>query len=629
MRLAPNPRHSWWLLTTLALLAFTLASPLHAPSVFATQHIELDLEIGFNGKFVSNHFTPVVVRVRHEGPAIEAQLVLWQHWKKPLESPRSISQQRDIQLGPNADQLITFYFPVSRYAPPGMADPMLHVEVWEEGKLVRQKSLVLSSDLESERIVLVLSDFGAQRTLPTEERVEYIEIEQLPEDWRGFDGVGRLYFGRARIDQLTHAQELAIEQWVAAGGELVVFSGENYHLQESPWLSGLIPFSVREVSDGLADGTMLALGDARGQILASENSLPLLVVDDYLRGRVYFSALDLMLPREIDNAVWLWLTPESRGLRDVRELGDDVLDEMVLAYPDKLIVGLAVLFYLILFGYFTLWILKQPTSRLRQSMLDVPNQKKQGGRILSVLVGLVLFFSIPAMAYLAQSQYRSHFYSAEIGILQGKTGVDWAWNRDWYSAITKRDTKINLSTSSASIVSPLDATDLGITLDGQDYQVDLANGTIPHWTKKHVFSERLLSLGIGITISQSGPNVRGVQIEVYNNTRSNLSEVALYHDGLYFPIGDLPAGESLNLSDGELVASQWPKLPGLEHMYDASEVAKSLLKQQPEVTRTLGQNPDDWFLLGWIDNEFFSVDRQEDRTSLKLVMIESTESDKP
>jgi len=603
-----------------AILIFFLFAVTLAQSAYA--QLEIEVSVGFNGKFLSDHFTPVAVNLKYRGTPLQGEIELSQHSKPFLEDPVFIAQRKPINLGANADRVLYFYFPVSSFSPPDEDFPKLVLTIWVDGNSVASKELTLSDDIERDPVVLFVSEVESRRTLPTDERAEYILVGQLPQDWRGLDSVQRIYFGRARINQLTPRQESAIEKWVMAGGELVVLSGENFFLQDSPWLRGMVPFDVEEVQPRTADLPSMAVGRPTGELLFAAGTSPILVERELLLGSIIFSTIDLVARGDVEDETWSILAPASRDDRNVNHVGERLLNDVSLRYPDKFIVGTGIVLYLCVFGYFSLWVLRQPTSRLRKSMLDIPENKKQGGKVLAVLLGAIFFFTVPAVGYLSQSHFINHYSSIEIGTIMGTSDLDIAWNRNWYSVAAKRTTSVELVLGSDSIIAPINNSEIEVSFEPQGAKIQVLPEQMEGWSKSHLYTEQLIPAQLRLRKTNSSANVRGSQIEVYNDSHWHLDDVALYRDGNFYPIGELEPGESLEISESELESTDWPVLPQYEYQYNTKERSKATLIELPEVTERLGRNREQWILVGWIANDHIARNRLESRSSLKLVMIE-------
>lgn len=596
---------------------------LFAPAVIA--QVSIDVDYGFNGKFLGEYFTPVRVNIKYQGIPVQGELVVAQESHRPLEGTRNLSQSKEVRLGASADQIIDFYFPISRFSSQQAEDPILNVSFVSNGRVVETNDVVIPEEFESDPMVLVVSDAGFLRTLPSGERAEYVDVELLPNDWRGYDGVRRIYLGRVRADLFSKRQQNALKNWIYQGGELVVLGGENFFLQNRPWLSDLLPMAVSSIDQTGPNGLPpIAIGETLGDVLTSVNSIPLLLRRALSRGAVFFSTIDLSHSGEAEQAVWSDLDPGLVRNSKISLLGSELLDEMNLFYPDKVLIGGVLVFYLILFAYVSLWILKQPRwliQRDRESGVPL-GRRQQGWKVVTFIGVLVATVTLPALGYLSQPLFGSNFYSVEVGVISGQNGFDSGWNRNWYSVVAKKELSFQLAATDQSLINPLLNTSLMTAEHTDTYDLTFQPEVMQSWSKRHLYLEQMIPIEVRVDIQGRLSAVSQPQIQVYNEGQWHLEGVTVRRGRTYYALGDLPANMSLDRTLPQKGSTSWPEVDQYRDLWSFDEkVKKGILNHLENDGRSIHSSEEDWVLYAWLKLDQLSEQRGEHRSKLKLLVL--------
>jgi hypothetical protein len=150
-----------------------------------------------------------------------------------------------------------------------------------------------------------LTSLGA----PSTHRVVATTVPELPPEPRALLGVSHLILYDQSLRDLSRAQSLALDDWLAAGGRMVIIGSLNYTLYQEPQLGRYLPVRVSGVrrtafapTAGAAGGTVIADVWAqiatvlRGRIIIESQGLPVLVENDWGKGKVTYLALDAGRP---------------------------------------------------------------------------------------------------------------------------------------------------------------------------------------------------------------------------------------------------------------------------------------------------------------------------------------------
>ncbi len=591
-----------FLAATLIILGFG------APLAYAQP--ALDVRLGFNDQFLPEQYTPIRVQITYGGQPLTGELILRQVFQSPSGPARSVEMRRTIQLGPRAQQLYVFYFPLSVHPPPEEDGPELIISLTSQGQEIAARRVPLADAARSDPFVLALSEVGFPGALPTGEQVEQIELEQLPLNWKGYAAVRRIYLGRFHSNALTPEQQEALVKWLIRGGELVVFAGENFYLQEAPWLREILPFEVEDVRFVPDLGAVAVVGQPRGEVLYREAGWPVLVRGPLGRGWVYFSAADLINLRV--TTPWQRLIPERTEIPPPSTLGPELFHQRELRYPSAPLMGGLLALYVGGFGLLSLWM-------LRHWIEGAGRGEGRGWRVLLLLLSWALLSSGILVGYLEKPELTSRLQSLEVGLIWGTDQTPWALSQSWYSVIAKRRMTPTWTVGRDALLLPLE--EASVTLVMQRTRAQMAFWPLPlsAYQPEHLYMEELVSLPVQIEMDEA-QGVRAPLVRVYNQSPWTLEEAVLLRRGIYYALGDLPAGAAREVFLGDRGSGSWPVEMGRTPMTNLEGQAKQKLYAQAQAELE-GRDPP-WALLAWAKQESLERQPSEHRWTLKLLVIE-------
>jgi len=576
----------------------------------AQGQLTLQVEVGFNGHYFPERSTPIRVGIEYQGPPLSGELVLQQRIDRPLEGPQLLELRHPVRLGGRTKAQYEFYLPLSAYPPPGAGEPELTVMFLSQGRTLASQRVKLGEAVSSEPLVIVLSDLELLRVLPTGERVEYLDERSLPKDWRGYGGVRRLYLGRFDVHLLSADQIEALLQWVSSGGELVVLSGENFPLQDAPWLRDLLPFRVEGVRSLEGFGEEVVVGIPLGEVLDQQGAYPLLVRGEWGLGRVYLSTISLGGSGEAEQAVWERLTPQAVDQTGPPPLGRELLRQKELHFPARFLIGGLMALYVIGFGLLSLRMVRQ-----------VPSNRGKGWRNLLVIAAWIALFTAVTMGYLERPAFTRPVQSIEVGLIRASARTPWALVQSWYSLLVKRAIPLELEAARDALVMPLGGTSLSLREDPDALRIAFPPSPIGAWEQRHLYIEELIPLKIDVELEAQGDSaaVRKPILRVYNKSQWRLRDLVFQQGRIYYRVGDLLPGEAQEIGLSGPGEGLWPSFSEEGETFDfEGRVRQRLYREvQPQLERS-GQG----FLLAWVEDERLRVDPQEDRRGLKLLVIE-------
>ncbi|OGF53222.1 MAG: hypothetical protein A2Z21_09620 [Candidatus Fraserbacteria bacterium RBG_16_55_9] len=460
--------------------------------------------------------------------------------------------------------------------------------------------------------VLAVSDTGFPRVLPTGERLEQVETEELPTDWKGFSSVRRLYLGRIRASTVTSEQQEALTKWLTRGGELVVLTGENFYLQDTPWLREILPLKIDEIRLVEALGAHVAIGEPQGEVLYEQAGVPLLVRRFLGHGSVFASAVDLLEPGAVQGPLWAKLTPDSTELLPPSLLGLELFRQMELHFPSKPFVGTLLALYAAGFGLLSLWILRRPRWLIEQ--------ETGGWRVFFFIAGWIGLFTGLTLGYLQKPEFTSRAQSLEIGFIRGSDQTPWAWVQSWYGLFPKRGVSLELPIESDALVQPQDETSLKLDAQPDHLQIGFSPAPLVAWKPQYLYAEELIPLPVQLQVDESSKDVRSPVVRVYNTSQWTLKDAVVLQRGIYYSLGDLPPGKAREVALNEVGANSWSSAvdrasPGFagrarQQLYSTAEVE-------------LQRNASNCILLAWVMEGSLATQPDENRWNLKLLFIES------
>ncbi|HEU5463392.1 MAG TPA: hypothetical protein VFV82_04635, partial [Candidatus Binatia bacterium] len=145
---------------------------------------------------------------------------------------------------------------------------------------------------------------------PAQSRVVALTPLELAADSRALLGVSHLILYDQSLRDLTRAQLLALDNWLLAGGKIVVIGSLNYALYQEAKLARFLPVRVegaKQISftpgpegsqkrPAIADVWALSSTLVNGQVVAELGGMPLIVQAARGRGQITYLALDVGRP---------------------------------------------------------------------------------------------------------------------------------------------------------------------------------------------------------------------------------------------------------------------------------------------------------------------------------------------
>lgn len=285
------------------LLLFLAALPLSARAA----EVLIEPRIGFGGVFQLGRPFPLEVRLDNIGRTVDG-VVEVEVWKRgaPPTGAYPARYRREVFLPARANRTIRFT------VDPELLSSPLTIR-FNAAATSASREIDLRSHYSPAPLVLSVSGGG---TLPLTSlaatftnRIVSLSAAALPPDARALAGVSHLVLYDQSLRDLAQPQLQALDDWLVAGGQLVIVGSLNFALYQEPKLARFVPARVTGVTrigfvdpSAAGEGTAIegvwaqTVSDVTGRTVNASRGLPVLVENAWGQGRVLYLALDAGRP---------------------------------------------------------------------------------------------------------------------------------------------------------------------------------------------------------------------------------------------------------------------------------------------------------------------------------------------
>ena len=274
----------------------------------AAAEIVIESKAGFHGVFQLGRPFPLEVNLHNIGQPADGILEI-QVWKRGAVqggAPYATFHRQEVFLPARARRSVQFTIDpdfLSRPLRIRFTSPTASASL--EMDLRRHFSpapVVLSV---SEGNAIPLTSLGASSS----NRIVALNLAELPPEARALLGVSHLVLYDQSLRDLSRGQLAALDDWLAAGGRMVIIGSLNFALYQEARLARYLPVRVTgvrrtafepsgEAGKGRAiDGVWVQAATVlRGAVVAESQGLPVRVEYDWGKGRITYLALDAGRP---------------------------------------------------------------------------------------------------------------------------------------------------------------------------------------------------------------------------------------------------------------------------------------------------------------------------------------------
>ena len=533
--------------------------------IIGGDHFVLDLQMGFDNSYIVEKVTPMTATLTNNGEAFQGEFQVkvytyentdsgfqkYALYSQKLELPEGATKQVSMELGLNT---------VRRFMEVSLVD--------EGGNVVFQKHVPVDALSPETVAVGVLSEQPAQvqylagMNLSEKTSVFFFDRDTFPESQSVMENFVVLIIDDFDTATLGDAQKKALKNWVDNGGLLVLGTG----VQAQKVLSGLdfvdVSLNGTQSVSGISapDGTALSLSAPlnvagisaeKASVKWEANGTPLTSLMPYGGGYVLLNHFALGLapfanmPQQ--TAVLKGL---CSGLYDAEgeNAGAEITNQLRYAansFPSVtgnsiVVIFLAVGIYIVLAGPVMYLVLKKKDRR-ELGWITIP--------VLSVVFFGVVFLLAGRSTYHNGMISTKAIVEMEEGSSVGEAQIAMAMKVPGNGDVTLE------SELPISVQPQLDNGwyDGNGKAEEIDYKVTTGDGTNivfydnMAWETNFVGASATLELGGSVTsnVAFDGEKVVGT---VTNGTSVNFMDVYLKLDYIYIPLGELPAGETMEVS---------------------------------------------------------------------------------
>ncbi len=306
VREGPNGEISRFPLNPRILCLFVLLNLLWPAA--AAAEIFIEPKIGFHGLFQLGRPFPLEVNLANSGRPADGilEVRVWKGGAAQGGAPYPTYHRREVFLPARSRRVLQFTVDPDFLSRPLRIDFLSPTDnASKELDLRRHFSpapMVLSI---SEAGAIPLTSLGASST----NRVVALTLAELPPESRALLGVSHIVLYDQSLRDLSRAQLLALDEWLAAGGRMLIIGSLNHTLYQEPQLGRYLPVRVTGVKRigfvpraETGEGTPIAnvwtqtITLLRGRITVESQGVPVIVENAWGRGKIIYLALDAGRP---------------------------------------------------------------------------------------------------------------------------------------------------------------------------------------------------------------------------------------------------------------------------------------------------------------------------------------------
>lgn len=309
------------------------------PAVFASP--EVALRVGFDEQVLRLRYAPFQIEIAGLGDSIQGQLIVEQ--TRGLPGARQHQVTHIVAEGTLGNGIIEATLPVM--------EPLNPIRVILED----QHGAVLAERVESLRLNIRDWTFPVivGEALHIEQTEAIIDASELPADWWAYDTADSVWL----VEPVISATKIeALGDWVVSGGSVVLFSGADFPMIDSPVLRELMPVREPRLRQ-LADGTYILEGTPkeRARVVATRSEDALCWQQDLGAGSIAVVSLRMQDLTDEEVLAIHDAVPSAARVPAVERMTFEALRSTVVPRPSYLVtplLGAALLVGLLIFARF-------------------------------------------------------------------------------------------------------------------------------------------------------------------------------------------------------------------------------------------------------------------------------------
>jgi hypothetical protein len=526
-----------------------------------TAQVTMTVDLGFQRVVRLERWNPVVVHLFNTGVSLTGTLAV-RVWRGSefRQDLHVTTFTQPITLPNHSRKRYTFAVPITSISHP------IEVSLRQGETVIAEQRLDLREAFSAEHVILGLTrdlslDFLAT-TFQRHTRVAYISAPELPQHWSGYDSVSAMVVKGVSLQSLTEGQSIALRQWLARGGTMIVAGDSQYALLQEPRLRVLLPVEVLgiEQRDGLPDFAaqygvpmptvpLLAIRARlrQGQVMVGTAEMPLLAERFFGKGRVIFLAVDYAVHPlsgwQGNKALWHAMLQPNEHIdfsRVFAELGllDDahpvmkLLRRPILLYPSHMILSLFLLAYCSALGVL-FWRMGKHGARHGRYWIG-------GGLVvLGAIVGAYKLFP--------EHGLHGSALLLDLGTVEVLPGTEYSHTHGYLGVFSARGGEYTLHFQHPTTVLRhtfhRGAGKAGEALEVATTEAMAVRGiALGAWALRVLTVESVAPAPLQV---ESKRHAAGLTVQVKNRGALPIQGLSILYQGRVFPLGTLPAGEEV------------------------------------------------------------------------------------
>lgn len=489
------------------------------------------IDFGFNGRYLPETLTPLLISISNGNTAVNATLEVAQE----LRDQNDKRVQIPVALAPRTRKTLSLDFLVH-----GVSVPVKLRLLDERRRVLVQTEIELRERWSERPLALALE-------APQISHAEIVQSVKLPKRWTSYESLRRIYWGRLDPARLSDEQRTALYRWVLRGGELVILGG-RYAFEQTGielratagatpqgWWAALLPLRLLKIVESesdvrvegaLREGTRVVARDSQGRPLWWERPLGL--------GRVWLSAT-------ADPGAWEVLSNRDDARADEALFAESTLGRETIPAPSRARLALVMVLFVMGVGAAGMWALRRPKL----------------GFIVPVWT---LFVALLLWGYLRNPDFARHYYSLEMNLLLGWSGEPFAWEQSWYALFARRAGEQQLAADSDSVKSLTRAARAphGLSLAARAASPErLLRFYSEQESVRSFKAERFLPTEIEFSLDTS---VSPAQVWVSNKSSTKLEQAVVHLRGTFYILGEIAArSETEYLLRASITEDEWAR----------------------------------------------------------------------
>jgi len=278
-------------------------------AVPAYADILIEARVGFHGVFQLGRPFPIEIELNNTGRPAEGvlEVQVWKGGATKGGAPYLANYRRDIFLAGQARKTVQL-----TVDPDFISRPLAVRFTSAEVKAGRE--IDLRRHFSPAPVLLLMSGSNVFPSMAfiasAQSRLVSLAPMELAADSRALLGVSHIILYDQSLRELSRAQLLALDNWLLAGGRMVIIGSLNYALYQEPALARFMPVRVngaKQISFAPALGkgkTRVSLAGVwaqsstvvSGKTLSEADGIPVLVEASRSRGKIIYLALDIGRP---------------------------------------------------------------------------------------------------------------------------------------------------------------------------------------------------------------------------------------------------------------------------------------------------------------------------------------------